>query len=469
MRHKRLASIIGMAALAVAVLIGPAYAGLADILYEKGQLTKEEWLKAKADEEKAMAPVEKVSEWQKKVSKLPILSDRFNIGVNVLQVQYLNNEANGTPGNSDNRLFIRRAELISWGKVNDYFPRWHMLADFGSLSNVTGGSGQNANTGTTTATNNQILREAYVDLVPALSVQPYLDRIRIGQYRIPVGIEGSTSSGLIDFINRNYITAAPGATTSTAPLASTSVLGTATAGTLSSTMDFIPERDIYVDFKSKPVEQLELDLGIMNGNGINGVGNSVDNNNNKDFFGRARVKPRKDMFFSFGTIAGQSSNLNSRNGGRGKGAYDRYIADFQIKPEIIPGLWLQGEFAWGHDAPPAGATTDTVQGTTARGEVRTAWYVYGKYLFQNGPLKDWEILARHEQFDPSKQTSEDMLVRTTVGVNYYFTNLPPRIQAKLMLNYEFRRFDGTGPGTVVTDRAEFGHDAILLQLHVRWF
>ena len=460
MRHNRVASIIGMAALAVAVLIGPAHAGLADILYEKGQLTKEEWLKAKADEEKALAPVEKVSEWQKKVSKLPILSDKFNIGVNVLQVQYLNNEADGTPGTSDNRLFIRRAELIAWGKVNDYFPRWHMLADFGSLSNIGRSSGLNSiAVSGIAADNNQILREAYVDVVPALSLQPYLDKIRIGQYRIPVGIEGSTSSGLIDFVNRNFITQAPGA-----------AIGgvTGAAGTLTSTIDFIPERDIYIDFKSKPFEQLELDLGIMNGNGINGPGTSLDNNSQKDFMGRARIKPRKDMFFSFGTIAGESTNLNSRNGGRGKGNFDRYIADFQIKPEAIPGLWLQGEWAWGHDAPPAAtAALDSV--TTGRGEFRRAWYVYGKYLFQSGLLKDWELLARHEQFDPSSNVSQDMLKRTTIGINYYFANLPPKVQAKLMLNYEFRTQDGNGPLTTNTKFNEFGNDALLLQLHVRWF
>jgi len=458
MRYLRFATTIGMVALTIVILSGSAFAGLEDILYEKGQLTKEEWLKAKADQEKTVGVFE---EWQKKVSKLPILSDKFNIGLNVLQVQYLNNEADSVAGSSDNRLFIRRAELIAWGKVNDYFPRWHMLADFGSLSNVTVTTTNG--TSTSTSTNNQILREAYIDIVPALSAQPYLDRIRIGQYRIPVGIEGSTSSGLIDFVNRNYITQAPGASTN-------GVAGTAAAGTLSGTIDFIPERDIYVDLKSKPIEQLELDLGVMNGNGINGVGNTVDNNSNKDFFGRARVKPRKDLFFSMGTIQGESTNLNSRNGGRGKGNYDRYIADFQFKPASIPGLWLQGEYAWGHDAPPVTtAAPFEVFAAGTRGEFRRAWYVYGKYLIQSGPLKDWELLARHEQFDPSSNVGQDMLKRTTVGINYYFANLPPRVQAKLMLNYEFRRQDGNGPGTTNTKFNEFGNDALLLQLHVRWF
>jgi hypothetical protein len=454
MRYSRFAGALLTAVFAVVILSAPAHAGLEDILYEKGQLTKEEWLKAKADQEKTVGVFE---EWQKKVSQLPILSDKFNIGMNVMQVQYLNNEAVGSPGTSDNRLFIRRAELIAWGKVNDYFPRWHLLADFAALSNIGRSSGLNsiAVSGTTTD-NNQILREAYVDIVPALSLQPYLDRIKIGQYRIPVALESSTSSGLIDFVNRNLITQAPGQAIGG---------GAAAAGTLSSTIDFVPERDVYVDFKSKPIEQLELDLGVMNGNGINGPGTSFDNNSQKDFFGRARFKPRKDVFFSFSTIQGESTNLNSRNGGRGKGNFDRYIADFQWKPEMIPGLWLQGEWAWGHDAPPA----DAADVITGRGEFRKAWYVYGKYLFQSGWLKDWELLGRYEQFDPSSNVAQDMLKRATVGINYYFANMPPRIQAKLMINYEFRRLDGNGSGTTVLNNTEFGQDALLVQLHVRWF
>jgi hypothetical protein len=461
MSEQKIPRLIGMMGVALLLMVGSAEAALEDTLYDKGVITKEEWLKAKADAEKAAAPFEKLDEWQKKVSKLPILSDKFNIGVNVLQVQYLNNQADATPGTSDNRFFIRRAELITWGKVNDYWPRWHMLFDFAALTNIGRASGLNSISTTGTATDStQILREAYVDIVPSLRAQPYVDRFRIGQYRIPVGIEGSTSSGLIDFINRNYITQAPGASTG-------GITGTSAPGTLSGTIDFIQERDTYIDLKSKPLEQLELDLGLMNGNGINGPGSAFDNNSQKDFFGRARVKPRKDLFFSMATIQGESTNLNSRNGGRGKGNYDRYIADFQYKPEIIPGLWIQGEYAWGHDAPPVNAADNFAAGT--RGEFRKAWYVYGKYLIQSGPLKDWEVLARYEQFDPSNNVSRDIVDRTTIGINYYFANLPPRIQAKFMINYEFRNRQGNGPGTSVTNFDEFGNDALLLQFHVRWF
>ncbi len=476
MNQRWMVRVVGLAlgmvgVISMAMTAAPAYAELEDILYEKGQITKEEWLKAKADAdrakadaEKATAPVKELDDWKKKVEKLAILSDRFNIGLNVLQVQFLANEAESEAGgNSDNRFFIRRAELVAWGKVSDYFPRWHLLADFASRNN---------NTANTTAiTASDILKEAYVDIVPVLSFQPYINKVRIGQDRIPVGIEGSTTSALIDFVNRSYITQAPGATAAVGGFPN-GVFGTASAG-VAGTVDFVQERDLLVSVQSKPVEQVELDLGLMNGNNINGVGAAIDNNDQKDFFGRARIKPRKDLFFSFSTIQGTSDGVNSRNGGRGKGTFDRYLADFQFKPEFIPGLHFQGEYAWGHDAPPVASTTPGAPGfntvTTGKGEMRTAWYLYGKYLLQSGPLKDVELLARHEQFDPSGNTSQDVMFRTTLGINYYFANLPPKVQAKLMLNYEFRNRGGFGPLGGVRGSDEFGHDALLLQFHVRWF
>src|SRR5213594_3989881 len=52
MKYARLATIIGMVALAVAVSSGSAQAAVEDILLEKGQITKEDWLKIKAEKEK---------------------------------------------------------------------------------------------------------------------------------------------------------------------------------------------------------------------------------------------------------------------------------------------------------------------------------------------------------------------------------------------------------------------------------
>src|SRR5712692_11582699 len=53
MAYTRIITIIGMAVLAVALAIGAAQAAVEDVLLEKGIITKEDWLKIKADKEKA--------------------------------------------------------------------------------------------------------------------------------------------------------------------------------------------------------------------------------------------------------------------------------------------------------------------------------------------------------------------------------------------------------------------------------
>jgi len=475
MRHKRFASIIGMAALAVVVLIGPAYAGLEDILYEKGQITKEEWLKAKADQEKAGGG--SFEEWKKKVEKLPILSDKINIGVNALQVQYYHQDAHVAEGSAQDQFLVRRAEFIAWGKLMDQIPRWHILFDMASLGTLrTNGTAvctvpTSATTCTTTnvvsAANHQILKEAYIDLRPVQSLAPYLDLIRIGQYRIPFGIETDTSSGVIDFISRGLFSSG------------------ASGGGLSSPtgVDFIQERDVYVNVKSKPFEFLELDAAVMNGNSIDSTFN--DNNTNKDFLWRARVKPTKDLFFSTSGIVGESTNLNTALAGRGKGAYDRLGFDARYVPAWLPGLHLQAEWITGHDAPnQANSPTNVASSlpTTNVGVQRRTWYAYVKYRLDDlgvGFLKGWEPLIRYEEFDPNtsgitsnattgtKTSSQDMFTRTTIGLNYYFAEMLPKIQTKLQLNYEFRHHQ-EGPGGANTATDQMGRNAFLIQFQVRW-
>ena len=444
------ATMVCVISLGLIIQANIAHAGLEDILYEKGQITKEEWLKAKADQEKSIGALE---EGQKKVSLLPILSDKFNIGVNSLQPQFFSQDAHVPEGSAQNQFLMRRAELITWGKLMDQIPRWHLLIDFASLGTLNSNTRVCTNAACTTTANvissadSQLLREAYIDIRPVLSWTPYLDIIRIGQYRIPFGIENDTSSGLIDFISRGYFSS-----------------GAVGGGSVSTGIDFLQERDIYIDIKSKPHEFIELDAVVMNGNFIDYT--RIDNNSQKDFLGRIRIKPRKDLFVSFSAITGTSENINTALNGRGKGKYDRLGYDFRYTPDWLPGLHLQGEWITGHDAPNqanVGATSFTTNGI---GVMRRTWYVYAKYRLDNLGvewLKGWEPLVRYEEFDPSTTVGKDMFTRTTVGANYYFAEILPKVQTKLQLNYEFRHHQGVD---ATNDAA--GKNAVLLQFQVRW-
>ena len=141
-----------------------AQAGLEDLLYEKGQITKEEWLKLQADREKAgpavqgaQAPspstpapdpvanldtrVGAIEEWKAKIERLPSLSGKFNIGLNALQFQYSHLDAHVAEGKSQDNLQIRRSEVLMYGKINEYIPKWHTLMEMQSntLTNSTPG------------------------------------------------------------------------------------------------------------------------------------------------------------------------------------------------------------------------------------------------------------------------------------------------------------------------------------------
>lgn len=74
----------------------------------------------------------------------------------------------------------------------------------------------------------------------------------------------------------------------------------------------------------------------------------------------------------------------------------------------------------------------------------------------------------YEQFDPNTEVSNDRYTRTIVGVNYYFENLPPKIQSKISVNYEFRHHQGTGPGTAVPNTDAFAQNAFLVQFQIRY-
>lgn len=461
------ATIICAIGLGLIVMVSAAQADLADVLYEKGQITKEEWLKAKADKEKDAEPTNNLAEWQKKVSQLPILSDKFNIGVNALQPQYFFQQAHVKEGSAQNQFLIRRAEIITWGKLMDQIPRWHILFDFGSLGTLNSNTKVCTNAGCTTtanvvsSANNQILKEAYIDIRPVLSWAPYLDVIRVGQYRIPFGIENDTSSGLIDFISRGYFSSGAGG-----------------GGSVSTGIDFVQERDIYVDVKSKPSEYVELDAVIMNGNSIDYT--KVDNNSQKDFLGRIRIKPMKDLFFSFSGITGTSNNTNTDLNGRGKGSYDRLGADFRYAPNWLPGLHLQGEWITGHDAPNVANVGATSVSTNGAGVMRRTWYAYAKYRLDDLAmdlgmpwLKGWEPTVRYEEFDPDTHSGNDMFTRTTVGLNYYFAEILPKIQTKLQLDYEFRHHQegpttGLSPVAGGTKFDAAAKDAVLIQFSIRW-
>ncbi|MEO8341804.1 MAG: hypothetical protein ABI604_19235, partial [Nitrospirota bacterium] len=261
-----------------------AQAGLEDLLYEKGQITKEEWLKLQADREKAgpagqgaQAPssatlgpdpvtnldsrVGMVEEWKAKIERLPSLSGKFNIGLNALQFLYTHQDAHVAEGRSQDNFSVRRSEVLMYGKINEYIPKWHTLMEMQSngISNSTPGCTAGANCSTAasgTGASTTIFREAYIDFRPMPSIAPHLNVIRMGVFRMPFGIFTEQSGGLRDVISSPYLNS----------VGSGGIVRNGSGNSTVGAIDFIQERDYFADVRGTLSHKLDYVVGIMNNN-----------------------------------------------------------------------------------------------------------------------------------------------------------------------------------------------------------
>ncbi|NGZ12078.1 MAG: hypothetical protein CV088_22410 [Nitrospira sp. LK70] len=458
--------------------VGPNTPGgisLEDLLFQKGTITKDEWLRIREEQEYRVADqlrrLDSLEDWKSRVEILPILRDKINFGLNALQFVYGHVNAEVPEGRSQDSLFVRRAELVFWGKLSDYIPRWHILLEFQSiqLTNNTPLSGAS----TPTAAN--FFREAYIDVRPVQSWAPNLNIIRMGVFRMPFGIFTETSGGLRPIISTPYLNYVGGGG---GPAQNANGTGGA--------IDFIQERDYFVDVRGRIFNRLEYVVGIMNNN--NYQANAIVNNTSgiggangpKAVYTRIRLFGDDVSFISFTTIQGASNNAGTFINGRGKGHFDRYGVDFRYNPKFLPGLVMQGEYWQGEDGPNAttvgtaanGACLDTCGGSHAPGVNRRTWYVMASYLITKGPFQNFEPVWWYEQFDPNTGMSNDLYTRQIIGLNYYFENFPPKLQSKIQFNYEIRHHQGlgTGPNTPPYNPATdpFANNAFFLLFQVRY-
>lgn len=414
-----------------------------------------------------------IEEWKAKIERLPSLSGKFNVGLNALQFLYTHQDAHVAEGKSQDNLSIRRSELLFYGKINEYIPKWHALSEFQSISlanntpgcSTAAGAGPCNNQQAGTAGSATYFRESYIDFRPIPGIAPYLNVIRMGIFRMPFGIFTETSGGIRDVISSPFLTSVGSGTV-------TRTGSNSTVGTI----EFIHERDYFADVRGTLFNRLEYVGGIMNNN--NFEANAFGANGPKVGYGRLRYMVTDISFFSFTLLAGESNNTNTQINGRGKGAFDRYGVDFRYTSRYLPGFMIQGEYWQGHDGanqtsvgiPAQGACLNVAQcgGNGAPGVMRRTWYVLGKYFISSGPLQNFEPVVMYDWFDPNTSLSNDLYTRTIVGVNYYFENLPPKIQTKLSINYEFRHHSGSGPGTTVPNTDPFAQNVFLVQFQVRY-
>ena len=162
--------------------VGVAHADLTDLLYEKGQITKEEWLKEKADYERrdAIITAERATteRWYDKISIRGYTQFRYNA---TLDDKKLNNEYDSSIG--DNKGFlVRRARIVISGDIHERVSLY-LQTDFGQGTAASGTTANNQNFAQ--------LRDLYADIFLTKDKE---FRIRAGISKVPFGFDVLQSS-----------------------------------------------------------------------------------------------------------------------------------------------------------------------------------------------------------------------------------------------------------------------------------
>ena len=160
--------------------------GVEDLLYEKGQITKEEWLKLKADQEKEEAIIQQRSalkNWFDKISIRGYVQARYTYlpGDKSIRSEYDNTIRDNTG------FAFRRVRLVISGDITDWLS-FYFQPEFAGAVPGTTGDGSN---------NFAQIRDAYADIflpVPFLFLDKKELRIRAGQSKVPFGFETLQSS-----------------------------------------------------------------------------------------------------------------------------------------------------------------------------------------------------------------------------------------------------------------------------------
>ena len=179
MRRLWLATIVCVIGLGLIAQANNAHAKLDDILYEKGTITKEEWLKSKADAEREEAIIQQTpttKKWYEKLSIRGYTQMRYNY---ITDDKKLTSPYDSSIGNDKGFLF-RRVRLVISGDITDWLSIY-IQPDFGSSA----GTGNN---------NFAQLRDAYTDIFLTFLNKEKEYRIRAGQSKVPFGFENLQSS-----------------------------------------------------------------------------------------------------------------------------------------------------------------------------------------------------------------------------------------------------------------------------------
>jgi hypothetical protein len=186
MKQWRFAVTVCVIGLGLILQANMAQANVEDLLYEKGQITKEEWVKLKADQEKQDAIVAdraSIKKWFDKISIRGYVQARYTYlpGDKSIRSEYDNTIRD------DTGFAFRRVRMVFSGDITDWLSFYIQPEFAGTVPGTTGDQ-----------SNHFVqLRDAYADIflpVPFLFLGEKELRIRGGLSKVPFGFENLQSS-----------------------------------------------------------------------------------------------------------------------------------------------------------------------------------------------------------------------------------------------------------------------------------
>ena len=294
----------------------------------------------------------------------------------LLQVWYAQGD-----GGFQNTFRLRRAAIKFSGDVSRR-ARWTLGFDGAKLlttsSATTNVGGSTVVTQTTVNQNGRLLQDAFL----ALSL-PARIQLDVGQFKIPLGIEGNTqSSAVLETVERALFSS-----------------DRSRGGTYGNS------RDLGVLIRMAPFGRLDVAMGVFNGLGESQ--NDTDRNRQKAVAGRigGRVP-----FFSQLELG--ASGATTAFGGPDSLIRQRAGTDLKL---VAGRILVKGEYMMGRDG-------------TRRGE---GWFGHVGF----SPTPRLTLIARHDVFDPdrSRETAlADARERDWIGG---FTYDVPVMNVRLQMNY----------------------------------
>ena len=287
---------------------------------------------------------------------------------------------------SDNTFFARRAKLFFSGNI---------FRKIGFKISLDG-------------TTSPLLSDAYayLDYIPHA-------RVTLGQFKTPFSVEQLMSTGAIPTVNRSLVT----------------------------NMIANPQqRDVGAmlsgayRMKGRPFGA-GYATGVFNGNGTN----NVDDNNRKDWVGRAWINP----FVSGLTLGGSWYSGETKNGTASAPKdrdHQRWGAEFEYDPAMVKGLKMMGEFEWERKYYDNYVSKDIFNTATPNAFGKFA-HTFGYYLEAwyrvdglSGPMRylnGFEPVVRYDFLDENTSGTANDRYRWTFGANYYLNTY-----TRVMVNWE---------------------------------